>query len=176
VPELKTARAWAMKETAMSLYTYTYEGPACKHFRWWYGWAVRSRLAPMIQVAGMLKRRFENIITYLKHRITNAASESINSKIQWVKYTARDFRNKQNSSTRSTSTAVGWTSPQHPLNSPKRPTLALLPPPVRLRHEGLAVAQPDLQLLFPHIRAHRRFGNPDFRFSAAAGLRGEILH
>jgi hypothetical protein len=32
-------------------------------------------------VAGMLKRRFENIITYLEHRITNAASESINSKI-----------------------------------------------------------------------------------------------
>jgi transposase len=94
--ELKTARAWAMKETAMSLYNYTYEGPARKHFQWWYKWAVRSRLAPMKEVAGMLKRRFDNIITYLKHRITNAASESINSKIQWVKYTARGFRNKQN--------------------------------------------------------------------------------
>ena len=94
--ELKTARAWAMKETAMSLYNYVYEGPARKHFQWWHKWAVRSRLAPMIEVAGMLKRRFENIITYLKHRITNAASESINSKIQWVKYTARGFRNKQN--------------------------------------------------------------------------------
>ncbi len=94
--DLKTARAWAMKETAMSLYHYVYEGPARKHFKWWYNWAVRSRLAPMKEVAGMLKRRFENIITYLKHRITNAASESINSKIQWVKYTARGFRNKQN--------------------------------------------------------------------------------
>jgi hypothetical protein len=50
----------------------------------------------MIEVARMLKRRFENIITYLRHRITNAASESINAKIQWVKYTARGFRNKQN--------------------------------------------------------------------------------
>jgi len=94
--ELKTARAWALKETAMSLYHYTYQGPARKHFQWWHSWAVRSRLAPMIEVAGMLKRRFENIITYLKHRITNAASESINAKIQWVKYTARGFRNKQN--------------------------------------------------------------------------------
>ena len=43
-----------------------------------------------------LKRRFENIITYLRHRVTNAASESINAKIQWVKYTARGFRNKNN--------------------------------------------------------------------------------
>lgn len=94
--ELKTARAWALKETAMALFNYVYERPARKHFRWWYNWAVRSRLQPMKEVAGMLKRRFENIITYLRHRITNAASESINAKIQWVKYTARGFRNKQN--------------------------------------------------------------------------------
>ena len=44
----------------------------------------------------MLKRRFENIITYLRLRVTNAASELINAKIEWVKYTARGFRNKQN--------------------------------------------------------------------------------
>lgn len=94
--ELKTARAWALKETAMSLYEYVYERPARKHFRWWHGWAVRSRLQPMIEVARMLKRRFGNIITYLRHHITNASSESINAKIQWVKYTARGFRNRQN--------------------------------------------------------------------------------
>ena len=93
---LKTARAWALKETAMALYNYTYERPARKHFRWWHNWAVRSRLKPFLEVARMLKRRFENIITYLQHRITNAASESLNAKIQWVKYTARGFRNKQN--------------------------------------------------------------------------------
>lgn len=93
---LKTARAWALKETAMALFSYVYERPARKHFRWWYNWAVRSRLKPMIAVGRMLKRRFENIITYLRHRITNAASESINAKIQWVKYTARGFRNQQN--------------------------------------------------------------------------------
>jgi transposase len=94
--ELKTARAWALKETAMDLFEYVYEKPARKHFHWWYSWAVRSRLQPIKEVAGMLKRRFENIITYLRHQITNAASESLNAKIQWVKYTARGFRNKQN--------------------------------------------------------------------------------
>jgi transposase len=94
--DLKTSRAWAMKETGMALYNYVYEKPARKHFQWWYSWAVRSRLEPMKKVASMLKRRFENIITYLTHPITNATSESINSKIQWVKYTARGFRNKQN--------------------------------------------------------------------------------
>jgi transposase len=94
--ELKTARAWALKETAIALYNYIYERPARKHFRWRHGWAVRSRLQPMIEVARMLKRWFENIITYLRHRITNATSESINAKVQWVKYTARGFRHKRN--------------------------------------------------------------------------------
>jgi transposase len=93
---LKTARAWALKESMMAFFSYYYERPARKHFRWWHNWAVRSRLKPMIEKARMIKRRFENIVTYLKHRITNAASESINSKIQWVKYTARGFRNKTN--------------------------------------------------------------------------------
>lgn len=80
----------------MALFSYLYERPARKHFRWWSKWAARSRLQPMIEVGRMLKRRSENIITYLRHRITNATSESINAKIQWVKYTARGFRNLQN--------------------------------------------------------------------------------
>ncbi len=93
---LKTARAWALKEAMMAFFSYTYERPARKHFRWWFNWAVRSRLGPMKETARMLHRRFANIVTYLKHRLTNAASESINAKVQWVKYTARGFRNKQN--------------------------------------------------------------------------------
>ena len=93
---LKTARAWSLKETLMAFFEYRYERPAIKHFNWWYNWAVRSRLKPMADKARMLKRRFANILTYLRLRVTNAASESMNSKIQWVKYTARGFRNKSN--------------------------------------------------------------------------------
>jgi len=93
---LKTARAWAMKEQAMVLWDYEYEGSARKHFAWWYRWATHSRLKPMIDKARMLKSRLDNILTYLKHPITNGISESLNSKIQWVKYTARGFRNFAN--------------------------------------------------------------------------------
>ena len=39
---LKTARAWALKETAMALYDYVYERPCRKHFRWWQNWALRG--------------------------------------------------------------------------------------------------------------------------------------
>ena len=93
---LKTARAWALKEAMMAFFLYHYERPARKHYRWWHNWAVRCRLKPMVEKARMIQRRLVNIITYLRLRITNAASESINSKIQWVKYTARGFRSKKN--------------------------------------------------------------------------------
>ena len=44
--------------------------------------------------AQTFKRHFENIITYLSLRITNASAESLNAKIQWIKYQARGFRNE----------------------------------------------------------------------------------
>jgi len=96
---LKTARAWSLKEQAMLLWDYTYPGSAEKHFAWWYRWATHSRLKPMVDKARMLKARLPTILTYLKHGITNATSESLNSKIQWVKYTARGFRNFKNFTT-----------------------------------------------------------------------------
>lgn len=92
----RTARAWALKDAAIAVFGYVYERPARKHFRWWHGWAVRSRLQPMIGTARMLKRRLENILTYLRRRITHAASQSLNAKVPWLKYTARGFRNKRN--------------------------------------------------------------------------------
>ncbi|MBI5760989.1 MAG: transposase, partial [Planctomycetales bacterium] len=58
-----------------------------------------SRLKPMIEKAKMLKRRLDNVLTYTQHRITNAVSEGLNSKIQWVKSTARGFRNFDNFTT-----------------------------------------------------------------------------
>ena len=94
--DLKTARAWALKETAMRLFDYRRPGVARKLFRRWYYWATHSRLQPMQEAARMMNKRLENILTYLKHGITNAVSEALNSKIQWVKYTARGFRNQQN--------------------------------------------------------------------------------
>ena len=93
---LKVSRAWALKETAMTLWNYLYEGVARKRFSEWYGWAIRSRLEPMKEKARMLKRHLENVLNYITYPITNAVSEGLNSKIQWVKYTARGYANKAN--------------------------------------------------------------------------------
>ena len=96
---LKTAKAWALKEGMMAFFEYIYERPARRHYKGWRSWATRCRLKPIVDKARMIHRRFENIVTYIRHRITNAASESINSKIQWVKYTARGFRSTKNFAT-----------------------------------------------------------------------------
>jgi transposase len=96
---LKTSRAWAIREQALALWDYSSETWARKHFRQWYYWATHSRLKPMIETAKMLQRRVNNVLSYLKHRITNAVSEGLNSKIQWVKYTARGYRNFDNFTT-----------------------------------------------------------------------------
>jgi transposase len=93
--KLRTARAWALKETIMDLWQYSYLGAAQRYFRDWYQWAARSRLAPMKRAARTLQERLANILTYLDHPYTNAMAESLNSKIQWIKYTARGFRSRE---------------------------------------------------------------------------------
>jgi transposase len=92
--ELKTSRAWAIKESLRTFWTYSYAKCAEKYFKAWYFWATHSRIPPMIQAAKTLKRHLPNLITYFKHRITNATSEGINSKIQMVKLMACGYRNR----------------------------------------------------------------------------------
>jgi transposase len=98
--ELKTSRAWAIKEQFRWLWEYRYAGNARKFFDRWYGWAARSRLKPIVKVAKMLKRHLNNILTYFRHRITNAMSEGFNSRIQSIKSQARGFRAFENYRTR----------------------------------------------------------------------------
>ena len=92
---LKTARAWAIKELAMSLWDYRRRGWAKKAWLAWYHWAIRSRLEPVRRVARMVRRHLDGILNAIVLGATNARSEAFNAKIQWIKYTARGFRNRQ---------------------------------------------------------------------------------
>jgi transposase len=93
---LKTGRAWAIKELFSDFWGYKYQGSARKFFDQWYWWATHSRLKPISDVAKMLKRHFSNIVTYIKHGITNALIEGFNSKIQSIKANARGYRSFEN--------------------------------------------------------------------------------
>jgi transposase len=97
---LKVGRAWAAKELFSKFWEYEQEGWARRFFKDWFGWVSRSRLKPLVEVGRMLKRHLENLLTYLKHRITNAVTEGLNSKIQNIKAAARGFRSFKNYRTR----------------------------------------------------------------------------
>jgi len=92
---LKVARAWAIKETARELWGYVRRGWAEKAWKKWFGWVDRCRLAPMKKAGRTLKEHLWGILNAVVMGVTNATSESINSRIQWIKKTACGFRNRQ---------------------------------------------------------------------------------
>ena len=94
--DLKTSRAWAIKEHLRHLWSYSVEGWARRFFSEWNGWAMRCRLEPVKKVARMVKRRLDNVITYCRHRITNGVAEGLNSKIMAIKRRAGGYRNVAN--------------------------------------------------------------------------------
>jgi transposase len=92
--DLRICRAWAIKENLRHLWDYRYEAHMRKYFKRWYFWATHSRLTPIKKAAKTLKVHLDNIVTYARHRITNALGESINAKIEKVKRLACGFRNR----------------------------------------------------------------------------------
>ena len=63
------------------------------HFKRWYFWATHSRLEPVIKAARTFHRHLQNVLTYFKHRVSNAVCEG-DSKIQTIIKMAYGFRNR----------------------------------------------------------------------------------
>ncbi|MEZ4385376.1 MAG: transposase [Nannocystaceae bacterium] len=49
----------------------------------------------MKRVARMVKRHRGGILNYYVHRVTNALAESTNGTNEWIKRTARGYRNRE---------------------------------------------------------------------------------
>ncbi len=91
---LRTARAWAIKEFAMSLWHYSSRTWAIKAWKRWLSWAVRCRLGPVKKVAQTIKDHLWGIINAIVMKVDNGGVESINSRIKMIKVRSRGFRNK----------------------------------------------------------------------------------
>lgn len=61
----------------------------------WLRWALRCAHGRK-KAARMVERHLPNVLTYFKHRVTNAASEGINAGIQLLSSRARGFRSFAN--------------------------------------------------------------------------------
>lgn len=90
--KLKTARAWAIRELAMSLWDYKSRAWAIKAWKRWLSWAQRCRLEPIKKVARMIKEHLWGIINAIVLKANNGRAEGINSKIQSLKNRACGYR------------------------------------------------------------------------------------
>lgn len=91
---LKTARAWAIKEFAMSLWGYISRTWAEKGWKRWLSWAVRCRLEPIKKVAQTIKTHLWGILNAIILDANNGGAESINGRVKLIKVRSRGFRNK----------------------------------------------------------------------------------
>ena len=94
--DLKTSRAWAIKESLRRLWQFQRLGVAKKYWKRWLDWALRSQLTPIIRAAQTLQRHIGGIFGFFENRVTNALAEGINGKIQRIKRAAHGYRNLNN--------------------------------------------------------------------------------
>lgn len=93
---LKTARAWAIKETAHLLWNFLYIGVAERGWKRLISWMKRSRLKPMTELARSIEKHLWMILNAIRLKVNSGCAESNNSRIQKIKKMACGFRNTEN--------------------------------------------------------------------------------
>jgi transposase len=93
---LKTARAYQIRLAFQEIYQQpTWEWGELFLERW-YGWAIRSRLEPIKDVARTVMKHRDGILRWFDSRIANGLIEGINSLVQAAKAKARGYRSLRN--------------------------------------------------------------------------------
>jgi transposase len=92
---LKTSRAWSIKETASLLWDYVYLGVAETRWKELLGWISRCQIEPMKKVGRMIRSYFWGILNAIRLNESNAKLEAMNLGIQRIKRIACGFRNRE---------------------------------------------------------------------------------
>ena len=93
---LKTARAYQIRLAFQEIYQQPTRGWGKLFLERWYGWAIRSRLEPMRDVARTVKKHADGILRWFDSQIANGLIEGINSLVQAAKAKARGYRTTRN--------------------------------------------------------------------------------
>jgi len=91
---LKTSRAWQIKENANALWDYTYMNVAENAWKKLLGWISRSRIPEMVKVGKTVKNYLWGILNAVRLKTTNSMVEAKNARIQHIKNMACGFRNR----------------------------------------------------------------------------------
>ena len=90
--ELKTVKAWEVKEGFKKFFGTGTEQEATGFFNNWVKSIEEINNAPLLKVAKTFKNHLQGLLDYTKHRASNAMAECINMAIQQVKSKARGFK------------------------------------------------------------------------------------
>lgn len=84
--------AYELKEEFKTFFDCPTSQAATLFFKDWYEKVKKSNNAQLIKVAKMFDKHFTGILNYIKHHVTNAIAEGLNSRIQQLKAKARGFK------------------------------------------------------------------------------------
>lgn len=90
--ELKTVRAWQLKEEFKKFFATGTLQKATDFFNSWSENVEQSGNKPLLKVTKTFEKHLQGLLDYIKHRVSNAMAESINTAIQQVKSKARGFK------------------------------------------------------------------------------------
>jgi transposase len=89
-PNLVTA--YELREEFKKFFDCPTAESATQFFKDWHQNVLKSQNTQLIKVATMFEKHFTGILSYIKHRVTNAIAEGLNSRIQQLKAKARGFK------------------------------------------------------------------------------------
>jgi transposase len=97
---LRSTRAWRLKEGLRAVYASAVAGNCPKHAEntllGWLSWARRSRLEPFKRLAATIKDKLPGVVSGMLDGRSNAYVEAMNGLLQQTKIAARGFRSVQN--------------------------------------------------------------------------------
>jgi transposase len=93
---LETGKAWAYKEMLRDLWACLDGATAISYFRAWYKRVIHTSLVPLKRIAGTIKERLANVVSYCTHGITSAVAEAIKSKSMAIKRRFDGYRYREN--------------------------------------------------------------------------------
>jgi transposase len=89
------AIAHTMKEQLRIFWTKSNPQEGARSLVWWIMEAIESQIKELAKVGRTLLDHFKGLLTYFKHRVTNAKTEGINNKIKTLKRQAYGYRDME---------------------------------------------------------------------------------
>jgi len=93
---LLTVEAYYHRLMLLEFWEQPDEKHALEYFEKWFTSAANCTLEPVARTARTLKEKLFGLLSWFKHRITNASAEALNGRIQAIKANARGFRSFEN--------------------------------------------------------------------------------